>query len=126
MQTIVARYFKKLPTSYLILLLYVDDMLVASLSMEEISTLKAQLSNKFDIKDLDVAKRILGMRISRDRVNRKLELLQAEYVEKILERFNMKNAKPVSTPLASHFRLSKQQAPITDENREYMARVPYA
>ena len=38
----------------------------------------------------------------------------------------MGNAKPVSTPLASHFRLSKDQSPQTEEERDFMAKVPYA
>ena len=65
-------YFKKLDTSYLILLLYVDDMLVAGSSMDEIVNLKAQLSKEFAMKDLGSAKKILGMRISRDKANKKL------------------------------------------------------
>ena len=67
-------YVKKLGTSYLILLLYVDDMLVAGSSMDEIVNFKAQLSKEFAMKDLGSAKKIFGMRISRDRTNRKLKL----------------------------------------------------
>jgi hypothetical protein len=65
------------------------------------------------MKDLGVAKKILGMRITRDRKNRKLTLSQGEYTEKVLERFRMQNAKPVSTPLASHFKLNKEMCPKT-------------
>jgi ATP-binding cassette subfamily B (MDR/TAP) protein 1 len=119
-------YFKKLDTSYLILLLYVDDMLVAGSSMDEIVNLKAHLSKEFAMKDLGSAKKILGMRISRDRANRKLKLSQEEYVKKVLKRFNMESAKPVSTPLASHFKLSKEKCAVTDEEKNYMAKVPYA
>ncbi|XP_057981108.1 secreted RxLR effector protein 161-like [Malania oleifera] len=35
-------------------------------------------------------------------------------------------AKPVSTPLASHFRLSTAQCPSTDDEVRDMLRVPYA
>jgi ATP-binding cassette subfamily B (MDR/TAP) protein 1 len=38
----------------------------------------------------------------------------------------MGNAKPVSTPLASHFRLSKDQSPQTEEEIEFMDKIPYA
>jgi hypothetical protein len=41
------------------------------------------------MKDLGVAKKILGMRITRDMKNRKLALSQGEYIEKVLERFRM-------------------------------------
>jgi hypothetical protein len=38
----------------------------------------------------------------------------------------MGDAKSVSTPLASHFRLSQEQSPQTEEEKELMARIPYA
>jgi hypothetical protein len=64
------------------------------------------LSKEFDIKNLGIAKKILGMEIRKDRDAKKLWLSQAGYVKKVLERFSMENAKPVSTPLANHFHLS--------------------
>lgn len=63
-------YIKRLDTSYIILLLYVDDMLVAGPNMHEISNLKEQLSKEFAMKDLGAAKQILGMRIIRNRVDK--------------------------------------------------------
>ena len=38
----------------------------------------------------------------------------------------MNEAKPVSTPLGSHFRLSKEQSSKTKEERDHMSKVPYA
>ncbi|TXG64884.1 hypothetical protein EZV62_011878 [Acer yangbiense] len=61
-------YFRKLQDgTFVYLLLYVDDMLIASKSKVEIDRLKAQLSSEFDMKDLGEAKKILGMEIKRDR-----------------------------------------------------------
>jgi hypothetical protein len=45
------------------------------------------------MRDLGVAKKILGMRITRDGKNRKLSLSRGEYIEKVLERFRMKKKK---------------------------------
>jgi hypothetical protein len=87
---------------------------------------KLKLTNSFAMKDLGAAMKILGMRITRDRKNHKLTLSQGEYIEKVLERFRMKNAKLVSTPLASHFKLTKEMCPKTQEEIEYMSRVPYS
>ena len=112
--------------SYIILLLYVDDMLVAGSNMQEINVLKRKLENSFPMKDLGATKQILGMRITRDRKNRKLTLSQNEYIQKVLKRFNMHNAKLVSTPFASHFKLSKEMYPKTQEDMDYMSKVPYA
>jgi hypothetical protein len=86
--------FKRLENgSYIILLLYVDGMLVAGSNMQDINVLKKKLSNSFVMKDLGVANKILGMRITRDRKKHKLTLSQGEYIEKVLERFRMQNKK---------------------------------
>jgi len=68
-------YIKKFEDgSYIIMCLYVDDMLVAGKNMQEIKVLKKQLSESFDKKDLGAARQILGMRITRDRKTWKLTL----------------------------------------------------
>ena len=36
------------------------------------------------------------------------------------------SAKPVSTPLASHFKLSASMSPRTDDERKHMENIPYA
>ncbi|RVW20464.1 Retrovirus-related Pol polyprotein from transposon TNT 1-94 [Vitis vinifera] len=119
-------YVKSFDNSYIILLLYVDDMLIAGSDIEKINNLKKQLSKQFAMKDLGAAKQILGMRIIRDKANGTLKLSQSEYVKKVLSRFNMNEAKPVSTPLGSHFKLSKEQSSKTEEERDHMSKVPYA
>ena len=103
-------YHKKMSgNSMIYLLLYVDDMLIAANNITEINILKKPLSKEFDMKDLGVAKKILGMEISRE--NGVVHLSQKRYIRKVLERFNMDTSKPVSTPLASHFKLLELQMP---------------
>ena len=107
-------YFKRIDNErYIILLLYVDDMLVIGSNMQDINVLKIKLDKSFMMKDLGDAKQILGMRITRDRKNRKLTLSQGEYIEKVLEGFRMQNEKRVRTPLARHFKLCKEMCPKT-------------
>jgi len=60
--------------SAIYLLLYIDDMLIATKDKLEIAKLKAQLSKEFEMKDLGAAKKILGMEITRDRKSGKLYL----------------------------------------------------
>ncbi|KAL1207276.1 Retrovirus-related Pol polyprotein from transposon TNT 1-94 [Cardamine amara subsp. amara] len=78
------------------------------------------------MKDLGAAKKILGMEIRRDISTRKFWVSQKNYIEKILYRFNMSKAKPVSTLLANHFKLTETQCPKTDKDIKDMAQVPYA
>uniref|UniRef100_A0A3Q7H8M3 CCHC-type domain-containing protein n=1 Tax=Solanum lycopersicum TaxID=4081 RepID=A0A3Q7H8M3_SOLLC len=71
--------------SFIYLLLYVDDMLIASKSQEEIEKRKNQLRKEFEMKDLGEAKKILGVEIKRDRHSKKLYLSQKEYLKRLNE-----------------------------------------
>ena len=76
-------YFKQWnDESFLYLLLYVDDMLIAAKSKEKIRTVKAQFNNEFEMKDLGAAKKILGMEILRDRLAGRLSLSQKGYINR--------------------------------------------
>jgi hypothetical protein len=111
-------YIKFVNGSPIYLLQYVDDMLIAAKSIQEITTLKAQLSSEFEMKDLGPAKKILGMEIKRDRNSSLLFLSQEKYIEKVLHRFNMHDTKFVSTPIASHFKLSALQRPTCEDGQK--------
>src|ERR1043165_8778811 len=121
-------YLKKFKSSYIILLLYVDDMLIAGSDMNEISKLKKQMSKEFEMKDVGAAKQILGMSITRSKKDGSLTLSQEKYIGKVLEKFNINSekTKPRNTPLGSHLKLTKDQCPRTEEEKANMARVPYA
>ena len=102
-------YFKKLPSGeFVILLLYVNDMLVAGTNKRIVNELKEKLASKFAMKDLGAAKKILGMTITRDRKKREITLSQKQYIDKVVERFGMADAKVTPIPLVGHFRLSSE------------------
>ena len=73
---------------FIILMLYVDDMLIMGQDANMIQKLKMELSKTFDMNELGSAKRILGMEILRDRKAGKLWLSQERYIERMLERLN--------------------------------------
>jgi hypothetical protein len=110
----------------ILLLLYVDDMLIACKDMSKIQELKKQLGDEFDMKDLGAAQKILGIEIRRDRKAGKIWLSQEKYILRVLQRFNMDEAKVVSTPLAAHFQLSAKQRPSSQKEIDEMKDVPYA
>jgi len=60
--------------------------------IRHIQKLKTQLKDEFDVKDLREIKKILGMKISRDRNTYKLWLSKENYILKMLERFKMTEA----------------------------------
>lgn len=85
------------------LLLYVDNMLIAAKSMSQVNLLKKQLGQEFKMKDLGATKKILGWKLYGIEVLGNLCYLCGLMLKKILQRFNIANAKPVSIPLASYF-----------------------
>nr|GFC12816.1 retrovirus-related Pol polyprotein from transposon TNT 1-94 [Tanacetum cinerariifolium] len=76
-----------------------DDMMIACKSKAEIGSTKSLLKRKFDMKDLGVAKKILGMEIVRDRRRKILRVSQSGYVSKFLNNFRIDNGKSVQMPL---------------------------
>ncbi|GJY86489.1 retrovirus-related pol polyprotein from transposon TNT 1-94 [Tanacetum coccineum] len=94
-------YFKRFGNNdFIILLLYVDDMLVAGPNKDRINKLKAQLAREFKMKDLGTANKILGMQIYRDR--------------------------PISNPFPTNVKLSSKMIPSSEKERMNMSRVPHA
>ena len=100
-------------------------MLLIGKDQDEIQKLKGKLNSEFEMKDLGCAKKILGIDIVRNRPH-SIFLSQKDYLEKVLIKFGMMQSKSVSTPIAHHFKLSKDQAPKTEKERAEMDSTPYA
>ncbi|RDX98966.1 hypothetical protein CR513_18043, partial [Mucuna pruriens] len=54
------------------------------------------------------------------------KVLENRWIYRVLQRFHMKNVKVVSTPLATHFKLSSRHNPSNEAEKINMSRVPYA
>ena len=106
----------------LIIILYVDDLIIAGNNKKQINNFKTSISSKFKMKDLGTLKWILGMEVQRDRAKRIISINQTAYIDQVLQRFGMSNCKPVTTPAEGTIkRLSKADGGKTD--KEYMALV---
>lgn len=112
--------------SMIYLLIYVDDMLLVSKSMEVVQRLKDSLSKEFEMKDLGAATRILGMDILRNKKEETLKLSQGKYIEKVLSTFNMANCKHVTTPLGAQFKLRSLDEKEEIMEPPHMVDIPYA
>lgn len=66
------------------------------------------------------------MDIFRNKERGQVWLIQHDYILKVLKMFNMFQSKEVKVPMAQHFKLSVDQRPSTDEDRRFMAKIPYA
>ena len=108
----------------LYVVLYVDDLILASNSTAYLSRFKKAFGERFKVKDLGDLEFFVGIRIGRDRPSRSLFLDQSSYLERVLVRFGMETSKSVLTPTAD-FALSCDMAPSTDAQVADMADVPY-
>jgi hypothetical protein len=91
-----------------LLLLYVDDLLIVDTSSHgnEATKVKEQLSQKYKMTDLGEARRFLGLEICKTRNG--YTLGQQDYINTIVKRFGLENAKPASSPMDQNVRLENE------------------
>ena len=105
------------------LVLYVDDGLVFSTSTRIREIFMRELSKNFDITSTN-PDTYVGMEISRDRKAKEICVSQKTYISRVLQRFGMTDANPLSTPSDPTIRLSKTM-PVTSEEEVEETRFPY-
>jgi hypothetical protein len=78
---------------WLILLFYVDDIVLIhhSKHTERVMEFEAQLMSKFELRYLGEINHFLGVRVIRQRDQRKIYLIQDSYITKLGERFNVQS-----------------------------------
>jgi hypothetical protein len=94
-------YFKRSRTGRLMMIYrFVDDMQGQHHAEDEkeFGEASEQLRERFDIKQMETATWMLGMRITRDRKARTIKLDQELYITKALERFGLSNCKVAASP----------------------------
>ena len=105
--------------SFVILAVYVDDMLPVSNDIDFLNAEKKSLCDRFEMTDQGEVHYILGMSIKRDRQNRTMYISQQNYVEGILKRFGMEDCKPISTPMENFAKFHK----LSDEDKPFDTQI---
>jgi len=119
-------YLKCSNNSFIILSLYVDDILITGNSKEMINTTKKWLSSNFNMKDMGKVSYVLGVKIIRDLAKWLVDLTQENYIKKMLEHYHMQDCKPTNTYVDRSLSLSRDMFPKTLKEKEKMSKVPYA
>jgi hypothetical protein len=99
-------YIKRNGSDITIIAVHVDDMTILASSPTVMSAAERELESMFDVKKLGEIRQLLGMQITR-KADGSIFLSQSQYIAKILERFQMDSANPVSTPMDPHVHLTK-------------------
>ena len=108
------------------LVLYVDDILLETNDKGLLSEVKKFLSKNFDMKDMGEASYVIDIKIHREGSQGILGLSQETYINKVLERFNMKNCSLSVAPILKGDRLDLNQCPKNGFEWEHMKNIPYA
>ena len=77
----------------IILIAYIDDIIVITLKIEDISELFNKLAKSIDLKNIGEINEFLGIEITRNRQKRTISLNQSRYTEKILSKYGYKDKK---------------------------------
>jgi hypothetical protein len=91
-------YIQKDNGATTIVVVYVDDLTIASTDITRIHKIKKTLSGRFEMKDLGEVSYLLKIEIKRNREKKQMTLSQHKYIEDLIERFNMTTCTPTSTP----------------------------
>lgn len=81
------------------IIIYVDDILIASKDLSELLNVKEHLKKKFKINDSDKMTNIVGIKVEREEDTGEIRLNQRKYIEETLKQFGMEDCKTASTPL---------------------------
>uniref|UniRef100_A0A6N2M754 Retrovirus-related Pol polyprotein from transposon TNT 1-94 n=1 Tax=Salix viminalis TaxID=40686 RepID=A0A6N2M754_SALVM len=119
-------YMKVSGSKFAILVLYVDDILIAANDMGMLNDVKKYLSSNFEMKDMGEASYVIGIEIFRDRSQGLLSLSQKGYIDKVLKRYGMDKCSIGKAPIQKGDQFSKMQCPKNELERKEMERIPYA
>jgi hypothetical protein len=96
------------------ILVYVDDIIIASSSLEAMNALLNKLEEDFALKDVGDLHYFLGIDVTKSQQG--ILLTQSKYAMDLLKRTGMFNCKPVNTPLSSSEKLSAHVGELLGPN----------
>jgi len=118
-------YSKHVDNSIVIVLIWVDDIIVAASNDYLLCEVKDMLKNRFKMTDLGLLTWFLGTQFIH--YNGSIKMNQTRYLTKLLEKYNMDNCKPRSTPCELKLNLdSDKVSDVCVQYREIVGSLIYA
>ncbi|KIK14931.1 hypothetical protein PISMIDRAFT_16919 [Pisolithus microcarpus 441] len=104
---------------------HVDDCTITSSSPDLICSFKAEIGTRYKITDLGPIGWLLGMKVTWNRDFRTISLSQESYINAILTKYNLADAKPSAIPMDPSLKLTQANVPQPAKEAACMKNVPY-
>lgn len=115
-------YYKKFSKNHwCLLLIYVDDILIAATNNDIFNETEKNISNIFTLKPLGPIGQFLGLQINNQ--NNSYTISQEKFINKIISKYGLEDAKPAVIPLdPSYHRNQENQQPLPS-NEQYRSLI---
>ena len=104
----------------------VDDFIITGDTEESCDIFAAELMKAWDCTYLGDLEWCINLRVRRDRTAGTMTIDQSEYIQEIVEKFNMQHSAPISTPADPSVHLSQDMGPANEDERQKMSHIPYS
>lgn len=113
-------YSKKINGQYCYVIVYVDDLIVACYTKEQLEEIERELKQHFEMHNLGPIKHYLGIEVTKDNSGN-FELCQSTYIKNIVADFGLQDAKPMKTPMEVSYgkTMSSCLSETLDNNTKY-------
>lgn len=98
-------YVKKGTNGFIVVCLYVDDIIYFSSSHKMLEEFKAAMMNQFEMSDLGLLQYFLGLEVKQGEDG--IFLCQRKYAEDLLKKFHVKKCEAIRTPMNTNEKLQR-------------------
>ncbi|XP_019150241.1 PREDICTED: uncharacterized protein LOC109147059 [Ipomoea nil] len=102
---------------FIALVVYVDDVILASSDRTQIQQIKDHLHSVFQIKDLGSLKYFLGLEVARNHIG--ISLTQRKYALDLLQDAGFLESKPVKCHMVQKNKFSQDDSEALEDNTQY-------
>jgi len=110
-------FLKMYDGEFVIVLVYVDDIVIASTSEAAAAQLTEELDQRFKLRDLGDLKYFLGLEVARTTAG--ISICQRKYALELLQSTGMLACKPVSVPMIPNLKMRKDDGDLIEDIEQY-------
>jgi hypothetical protein len=114
-------YIKVNQDGILLIEVYIDDIIFGSIDDRLRQKFAKDMRNEFEMSLLGELSFFLGLQIRQS--NQGIFISQTKYIREMLNKFGMEECKPVTTPMQTSCKLSKDNDSKSIDHRQYMSMV---